>query len=403
MSGTRFVDAYGEGRTPGLRRAEDAFGLAKRRLPHAVFHFIEGGSRCSVPDLATRQAFDAIKLRPRVGEATKDRSQGCIVCGEVHNAPFGIAPLAMGGLVDPRANDAIARLSSFGKIPACASTYSTGSLERMLEASDGRAWFQLYGQADMAATDAIVDRASAAGYRTLIVTLDRPQEGSWEQALRKDAMRVVRPSIRNGAAFLRNPVWAYRQMRAGPQYPANLSDMAQSKDAAVASSPFGWRDVARLRERWQGRLIVKGIMDVMDARKAKDLGIDGIYVSNHAGRHFSSGPSAIDVLWDMRSEVGPTIELFLDGGVRTGEDIVKALALGADMVFIGRPVLYALGADGPRGLATLLDVISDELDVALSQVGVSAAAEIRRTVLLNQPPPRLGKATLRLVESNDAG
>ena len=399
MTGTGFVDAFGGKATAGLFSAEDARRLARRRLPLPIFDYIDGGTGREIAPAENRLAFDAVKLRPRVTPDTKKRNRNTVVFGEIHEAPFGIAPMGMSALVDPRADRAMAQASSRGRIPVCVAANGSASLEKMLEWSDGRAWFQLYPQPTEAATDALVVRAKEAGYRVLIVSMDMPIAG---RRLR-DLSNGLRPPYHLGPrdipSLLRHPSWALRRLRAGAPRPANFSDT----DRIAPASSISWEYLERPRDMWKGRLVIKGVTDPEDVLRLKSLQIDGLYVSNHGGTQLDGAAPAIESLWDIRGAAGTTMELLFDSGARSGEDIVKAIALGANMVMLGRPVLHAIGADGPRGLATYLDCVRDDLEIAMALVGVSSIAGIRPRCLAYPPPPHRGDGGIRLVDGGDAG
>ena len=250
----------------------------------------------------------------------------------------------------------------------------------MREWAGDRAWFQLYyGQSEESTLDA-VERAAGAGYDTLVLTADVPQVSRRVRDQRNGFNVPFRLTPTSFLDFAIHPRWSLSTLAAGIPSPKNFSKGDRFVRGASRAGA-DWNFLARLRSTWKGKLIVKGITCARDAVRVRDAGADAVYVSNHGGRQLDSAPAAIDLLPRIRAALGPDMPLLFDSGVRSGEDVVKALALGADFVMLGRPVLFALGAGGANGLSTLLDCFVQDTDVAIAQLGVSSVAELRTDVL----------------------
>lgn len=361
---------------------EDARWIARRRLPRLVYDFIDGGVGREVGLDANQQAFDDAKLQPRVLANVSKRSTATTLMGRQHSLPFGMAPMGMCNLADPGTDAAMANLAKQHDLPIGLSTASSTSIEEMARISDGNAWFQLYvGQSEEAAM-ALVDRARNAGYQTLILTVDTPELSRRTKDFRNGFEVPFQFGPRQVFDFAMHPAWSLRRLAAGVPTPANFDFKAgkgfkRDEPRAGTDAPF----LSRLRDRWQGKLVVKGVTSPADARTARDLGADAINVSNHGARQLDSGPGAAALLPAIRAALGPDTPILFDSGVRTGDDIVRALALGADFVMVGRPWLYAAGAEGPKGVQAIFDVLVAELSIVMAQIGVTATNQIGRDSL----------------------
>ena len=369
--------------TPRLYGTDDARTMARRRMPRMIFDFVDGAAGSETADRLNRAAIDRIRLQPRVLVNVENRRLSKPILGREMALPFGIAPMGMCDLTWPGADRALAAQAVRSGIPLCLSSAASTTLEAMHPLAAGLAWFQLYvGESEDAAME-MVDRAEAAGYEVLILTVDVPQT-SKRLRDQKNGFRVpFKLGPRQFLDFALHPRWAIETLLSGVPKPMNY-ETAKHGHGFVRDESRGrtdWAFLERLRARWKGKLVVKGVLNSDDAIRVMDTGADAIYVSNHGGRQLDSAPAAIRVLPAIRDAVGKDYSLIFDSGLRNGEGIVKALALGADFVMLGRPIMYALGADGARGLSTLIDILADEISVTIAQLGCRRVEDIDAGVL----------------------
>ena len=374
-----------------FRRAltiEDLRVIARRRLPNFTYEYLEGGAEDEVALRRNRDVFERIAWLPRTlaGVGTPDLSTE--VLGEACHLPLIIAPTGFNGMLWPQGDLALARAASDVGIPFTLSTVSNYSLPRMTAELPERIWFQLYPFKDPAAVDHLVGRAEQAGCRTLVVTTDVPVLGAreWDQRNYRAPMQL---SLRSKLDVLAHPGWLRRVMIPGgaPEF-ENLKELlppgARSALAGVRfmgtqiNARLGWDDMARIRARWKGKLVLKGILCVEDARRAVEMGADGIVLSNHGGRQIDSAVSGVELLPAVSAEVGERITVLVDGGFRRGSDVLKALALGADAVMIGRPALYGLAAGGQAGVAHALGLLRAEMERTLTLLGCRSLGDLGR-------------------------
>ncbi len=363
-----------------LFSTEDARRLAKRRLPRLVFDFVDGAAGREVATRRNEARFDDICLQPRVLENVASRSLTTELLGQTFSVPFGIAPMGMCNLVCPGADQILAKTAVRRAMPVCVSSAASSSLEDMYEWAGTHAWFQLYYGPSETSSLAAVDRAADAGYDTLVLTVDVPQVSRRIRDQRNGFQVPFRLTPTSFFDFAVHPRWSLSLIAAGIPSPKNFGRSEHFvRDASRSGADWNFLD--QLRSRWKGKLVVKGVTSTLDAVRVRDAGADAIYVSNHGGRQLDSAPAAIDFLPRVRAALGTDIPLLFDSGVRNGEDVVKALALGADFVMLGRPLLFALGAGGKTGLSTLLDCFIHDTHVTIAQLGINSAAELRATVL----------------------
>ncbi len=374
-----------------LFSTEDARRLAKRRLPRLVFDFIDGAAGREVGKRRNEARFDEICLQPRVMENVASRSLATEILGQKFGVPFGIAPMGMCNLVCPGADRILAETAARLAIPVCVSSAASSTLEDMREWAESRAWFQLYyGQSEESSL-AAVDRAGDAGYDTLVLTVDVPQVSRRVRDQRNGFNVPFKLTLTSFLDFATHPRWSLSTLAAGVPSPKNIGKGDNFvRDASRAGADWDFLD--KLRRTWKGNLIVKGITCAWDAVRVRDAGADAVYVSSHGGRQLDSVPAAIDLLPRVREALGTDMPLLFDSGVRNGEDVVKALALGADFVMLGRPVLFALGAGGKNGLSTLLDCFAQDIDTAIAQLGVNSVEGLWSGVLF-EPGNETGDGT----------
>lgn len=361
-----------------VHSTEDARRLAKKRLPRLVFDFIEGGAGREVGLSRNLEQFDRILLQPRVMADVEERTQATSFLGSQFGAPFGIAPMGMCNLVCPNADRIIAETACDLNIPMCLSSAGSSTLENVYDWAGENAWFQLYfGQSSEMSLDA-AEQAQQAGYSTLVLTVDVPQVSRRVRDLRNGFTVPFKMTPGAFLDFARHPVWSISSLVAGVPSPQNFTTTGEGDGFNRKASRAGadWAFLEQLRERWRGKLIVKGITSSTDAVRAQQSGVDAIYVSNHGARQMDCVPPAIRLLPIIRHAVGPVFPILFDSGVRNGEDVIKALILGADLVMLGRPVLYALGAGGKRGLNDLLQCLVEDIDTTMAQLGTREVSEL---------------------------
>ena len=362
-------------RNSKLFSTEDARRIARRRLPRLVFDFIGGAAGREVGTRRNEAGFDEIRLQPRVMANVSTRCLATRFLGQSFNVPFGIAPMGMCNLVCPGADRMLAEAAKRVGMPVCVSSAASSTLEDMHEWAGARAWFQLYfGQSEETSL-AAADRARDAGYDTLVLTVDVPQVSRRVRDLRNGFNVPFHMTATSFLDFAIHPRWSLTTLAAGIPAPQYIGNGAKF-DRDASRSGADWNFLAKLRERWKDKLIIKGITSADDALRARSAGADAIYVSNHGGRQLDSVPAAIDLLPRIRAALGTDMPLLFDSGIRNGEDVVKALALGADFVMLGRPMLFALGAEGQKGLSNLLDCFVKDTDIAIAQLGINAVSDL---------------------------
>ncbi len=367
---------------------DDLRRLARRRLPSGVFNYIDGGAEDEVTMRANRAAFRRWNFAPRVLRDMSRVDTSTTLLGRRLPFPLVLAPAGFTRMPDPDGELAVARAAARAGIPYCLSTVATRSIEEVAAAADGCHWFQLYPLRDRELTRDLVQRAADAGYQAMMPTVDMAVSGRRERDVRRGF--TLPPQIGLGTILdgIRHPGWTWRFIRSEPIVFSNvLGRSASDGTTPVALADFintqfdpgfSWRDVAWLRDAWQGSLVIKGIQTVADARIAADHGCDAIVLSNHGGRQLDGAPPALDLVAPVADAVGDRIALICDGGVRRGGDIVKALALGADACMAGRAYLYGLGAGGEAGVDYAISLLAEEMSRTMALIGCTSVAEIGR-------------------------
>jgi len=352
-----------------IHSAEDARRLARRRLPWMVFDYIDGAAGAETGAARNRAALDAITLRPRILRDVSERSLAVQLFGARADRPFGIAPMGMCNLAAPGADLMLARLAARYRVPHGVSTVASTPLERILEVSEGHAWFQLYFSGDGAGTFRLAERARAAGYQTLVLTVDVPEVGRRPRELRHGFKMPFRIGPRQFVDFALHPRWSLNTLFRGKPVMANFEMEGYEFDRTESRARATWDTLARLRDLWPGKLVVKGVLDVEDARALASAGVDAIQVSSHGARQLEAAPSPVEMLSRIRAALGPDFPVFYDSGIRSGEDVLKALSQGADFAFIGRILQFAIAAAGESGLEQMWSALSEELSIAMAQTG----------------------------------
>lgn len=365
--------------------------LARRRLPKAVFDFIDGAAESENTLRRNCADFDRIQFAPRVLTDVSRRNLSVNILGRAAKLPVAIAPTGLAALAWAQADIALARAAHQSGIPFTVSTSSSVSLERIREAvPEARLWFQLYVYKDRDLVRSLVRRAQAADFEALVLTVDVPVLGQRHRDLRNRFTVPVGVTPRLVWDLVRCPRWTAHILRHGVPKMQNLIAGSHT-DTSVASlanlmarnmdSTLDWAAAAWLRELWPGKMIIKGILSPLDAEQAVSAGFDAISVSNHGGRQLDGAMSAIGALPPIVAAVGGRAELYLDGGVRRGSDIAKALALGARAVTVGRATLFGVAAGGQAGAQTSLSILAAELDRCLALLGCPSASNLDRSLV----------------------
>ncbi|MEM7336018.1 MAG: alpha-hydroxy acid oxidase [Chloroflexota bacterium] len=362
---------------------DDARLVAKRRLPRLMFDFIDGAAGQERAKLRNREAIERIHLKPRVLVNVDQRNLEKTFLGKRWGLPFGIAPMGMCNLAWPGADLMLAKTAVSHNIPLTLSTMSSTTLETVYQKAGENAWFQLYvSQSDELAME-LVDRASVAGYRVLMLTVDVPQVAPRLRDLRNGFKVPFRIGPKQFIDFATHPRWSLTTLFKGAPSLRNIetSQHGQSFDRHASRGKVDWNFLERLRQRWPHTLIIKGVMSPEDVQGIQAAGADGVYVSNHGGRQLDSAPPAIKMLPLIRQAVGKDFPILFDSGIRSGEGVVKALALGADFVMLGRPFLYGIGAAQQDGLNQVVELLKNELSVTLAQLGCPNVEDLDESVI----------------------
>ncbi|SFS16714.1 alpha-hydroxy acid oxidase [Yoonia litorea] len=354
---------------PKIHSSADARRLARRRLPWMVFDYIDGAAGTETGAARNRAAFDAIDLTPRVLRDVSKRSLSVPLWGKPTKAPFGISPMGMCNLSGPGADLMLARLAAREEVPVGVSTVASTPMEKMIEVAQGHAWFQLYFSGDGTGTFKLVERAKAAGYETIVLTVDVAEVGRRPRELRHGFTMPFKIGVKQFIDFALHPQWSISSLIAGKPQMANFLMDGYDFDRTESRAKADFETLKRLRAMWPGKLVVKGVLDVDDARMLKAEGVDAIQVSSHGSRQLDSAPPPILKLAEIREALGADYPLFYDTGLRGGEDIVKAYRQGANFTFFGRVLQFAIAAGGEEGLRQLWDVLKSETSITLAQVG----------------------------------
>ena len=364
--------------TLNIHSSEDARRIAQRRLPWMVFDYIDGAAGRETGAARNRAAFDALTLRPRILRDVSQRDLTSSVFGQKTNAPFGISPMGMCNLSGAGADLMLARLAARENVPLGVSTVASTAMEPLIEAAEGNAWFQLYFSGDGVGTFKLVERAKAAGYKTIVLTVDVAEVGRRPRELRHGFTMPFRIGPKQFVDFALHPRWSLTTLFKGRPEMSNFDMPGYSFDRTESRAGANWDTLAKLRDMWSGNLVVKGVLDAEDAVMLRDAGVDAVQVSSHGARQLDSAQSPISVLPAIREAVGPDFPLFFDSGLRSGEDVVKAYDQGADFTFLGRILQFAIAAGGEEGLQRLWDVLRDETSITLAQIGATSLPGVHK-------------------------
>ncbi|KQZ44115.1 alpha-hydroxy acid oxidase [Duganella sp. Root1480D1] len=370
---------------------EDLRRLAKRRVPRMFYDYADSGSWTESTYRANEEDFQKLKFRQRVAVDLNNRSLRSTMAGQEVAMPVALAPTGLTGMQHADGEILAARAAEKFGIPFTLSTMSICSIEDVAAHTSKPFWFQLYVMKDRDFINRLIDRAKAAKCSALVLTLDLQVLGQRHKDLRNGLSAPPRLTIANMLNMAARPRWCAGMLGTSRRQFGNIVGHAQSvSDMSSLSSwtsqqfdpSLSWDDVEWIKNRWGGKLIIKGIMDAEDARLAANSGADALIVSNHGGRQLDGAPSSIAALPGIVEAVGKQIEVHMDGGVRSGQDVLRAVALGARGVYIGRPFLYGLGALGEAGVTRCLEIIRKELDISMAFCGKRDIQQVSREILL---------------------
>ncbi len=372
---------------------------AKRRLPRSIHEFIEGGAEDGRSVQGNRSVFDAMKFQPRVLVDTSARSAVASCLGERFSAPFGIAPMGAAGVAAFWGDLVLARAAAKSQIPFVLSGSSLVAMERVI-AENPRAWFQIYASTAQTENDALLARAAASGFATLVVTVDVPVAGNRERDIRNGYASPLKPNARLALDCLLHPRWLVGTLMRtlateGLPHFENFGTgrapmISRQATRSHRRDNLSWATLERMRAQWKGRLIIKGVLCAEDAEKARQIGVDAVIVSNHGGRQLDGAIEPLAVLPAISVCAG-RMEVLCDSGIRRGTDVLKALAAGASFTFIGRPFLQAAAVGGEAGVLHAIDLMKAEILRSMALLGCADFSDLPARVVL----PASGTAALR--------
>lgn len=371
---------------------EDLRRLHQSRVPGMFYDYADSGSWTESTYRSNQRDFQRILLKQRVAVDMSDRSIAGTMAGETVRMPVALAPVGLTGMQHADGEILAARAAERWGVPFTLSTMSICSIEDVAAATSKPFWFQLYVMRDRDFIGRLIDRAKAAGCSALVLTLDLQILGQRHKDLINGLTTPPKLSLKNLVDMARHPRWCLGMLGTRRRGFGNIIGHVDGTDdmsslsmwsAEQLDPTLSWEDVAWVKQRWGGKLILKGILCVEDARLAVESGADALVVSNHGGRQLDGAPSSVTVLPEIVAAVGEQIEVWMDGGIRSGQDVFKALALGARGTMIGRAFLYGLGAMGEAGVSRCLDLIANELDLTMAFCGFRDIARVDRRALWN--------------------
>ena len=364
---------------------DDFRAVAKRKLPKAVFDYVDGGADEEIALQANRAAFQRRKLHPHLLRNVSVTDLSGTLFGQAFQVPTGLAPTGYTRMMHPTGEVSSCLAAKAKGIPYVLSTMGTTTIEDVAATGHQNLWFQLYVTADRRLSDPLIDRAAAAGYKALEVTIDTVVSGRRVRDMRNGLTIPPQLSIGTIIDIATRPQYWIRMLRSPAIGFANFTALSTEEVKSASSTRIGtlfdqtlnWDDIEKFRKRWSGPLLLKGPIGPADARRAVDIGVDGFHLSNHGGRQLDRCAATIDLLGPLRAGVGPDVPIVIDSGVRHGADVAVSVALGADMAFIGRPYVYAVAAAGQRGVEHVITLLTDQLRSVMQLSGVTTLAQLR--------------------------
>jgi len=375
--------------------------MAQKRLPKWLFEFVDRGTEDEVALRNNRAAFERIKLKTQVLIDVSKRNQEITLFGKQHGMPLGIAPTGPAGMLYYKGELELARAAKAANIPFTLATGSQTSMEEVAEVVGGTLWFQLYMWSDVRMSHILVERAKNAGFEALVVTLDGPVGTNREYNVRNGYTVPFRYTSKNTAAVLARPGWLINVimrywmsggMPTRANYPEGMAEKfthVSTAERKTKNDSLSWDDLSVLRDMWPGKLLVKGILTPLDAERAIKRGVDGVIVSNHGGRNFDSSMAPIEALAPIVDAVGSRTTVIVDSGFRRGSDVVKALAIGAKMVMVGRATLWGTTVGGEKGAARAINFYREEISRTLAYLGCRNISELSRDCLEHVATPHV--------------
>jgi L-lactate dehydrogenase (cytochrome) len=370
---------------------EDLRRLARKRVPRMFYDYVDGGSWTEYTYRANEEDFGKIEFRQRVAVDITERSTASTMVGQAVSMPVAIAPTGLAGMQHADGEILAARAAQKFGIPFTLSTMSICPIEAVAEATGRHPfWFQLYVLRDRSFVEGLIERAGNANCSALVVTMDLQVFGQRHKDKKNGLSTSPRPTLRNLVNLASKPRWCWNMLGTRHRHFGNIVGHAKGVDNIGSlvewtreqfDPRLSWQDIEWIKKRWNGKLIVKGIQDPEDARLAAESGADAIVVSNHGGRQLDGASSSISTLPRIVEAVGHRVEVHMDGGIRSGQDVLKAIALGARGTYIGRAMMYGLGALGEKGVATALHLIQNELDLSMAFCGKTDVRGVDREIL----------------------
>ncbi len=364
---------------------DDLKKRAKGRIPHVSWEYLNCGTGDERGVLRNREGLAKVTLLPRFMKGYQEPDLKTTLFGKAYHAPFGVAPIGLTGLIWPQAENILAQMAQNYQIPYCLSTVATQTPEEIGPLAGDMGWFQLYPPREEALRTDLLKRAKASGFDTLVVTADVPTPSRRERMQRAGLQMPPRLTPRFIVQGILHPQWSLQTLKVGLPSLKTMEKYAESKDMAEVSTFVGkkiggtlsWDYLKEVREQWQGDLVIKGLLHPDDAEKAIAIGVEGIQVSNHGARQFNGTPAAIEALPPIVEQVRGRVAVLFDSGIRSGLDIIRALALGADFVFLGRAFMYGVAAFGNEGGNHVAELLRADLANNMLQVGVSSIEEAK--------------------------
>lgn len=364
---------------------QDLAKKAKRRIPKVAWAYLESGTGDEALLERNRTAFDNIQFKPRFCKGHLEANISTTLFNNQYESPIGIAPVGLTGLIWPKAELILADAANRLQIPFCLSTVATETPEHVGPLVGEQGWFQLYPPKEFDLAYDLLDRAKQSGFHTLVITADVPMASRRERTRR--AGMVMPPKITAGLIWdgIKHPVWTFKTLLRGLPRLRTIENYASQTDFKFVSGFVGnrlggtldWDYCKALKDYWKGPVVIKGILHPKDAEKAVEIGLDGIWVSNHGGRQFNGAPASIEALPSIANIINKQVPILFDSGVRTGLDVMRALYLGADFVMLGRPFLYGVASLGKLGPDHVVNIINDDLKNNMIQLGISSIEELK--------------------------
>jgi isopentenyl diphosphate isomerase/L-lactate dehydrogenase-like FMN-dependent dehydrogenase len=386
-----------ESKNLGAYNIEDLRQMAKKRLPRGIFEYIDGAAEDGIALQHNREVYRSLKIKNRVLKDVSRRSTATEIFGKKIAMPYGISPTASAGLMSDGGEVGLARAAARMGVPCTVATNSLTPMEEIYKAGGGNLWFQLYMWVDVKLRMAFVERVKSVGFETLLVTVDGSVGANREHDRRNGFSMPLRYTPKLIAQVLARPGWCirvlapqylkrgtFRKANYPPELASKLTDKPTDHEFTKPDTQC-WDDIKRIRDIWPGYMLVKGLQSLEDAVIAADYGLDGVVLSNHGGRYLDCAPAPLQVVPEVRRAVGNRLKIIIDSGARRGSDLVKAIAVGADMVMSGRPTLYGCAAAGEAGAYRALEIFQTEMDRIMAQLGLNRIDEISPHIFWNPP------------------